>query len=517
MKPKAVIYARVSSNEQEEMGYSLPSQEKLLQEYANRKDFEVVKIFSIAESASGAKQREVFNEMMGFMNKEGITHLLVEKVDRLTRNLKDAVLVNDWVDANESRHIHFVKQSLVVHKNARSDEKFRWDIEIVMAKKFIANLSEEVKKGQKEKVSQGWLPSKPLIGYVTTGEKGKKIHVIDPTNAVYVRKAFEYYSSGNYSMKALIDKLYEDGFRTRSGGKMVKSRVEDMLSEPFYYGAMRWKDILYTNGKHEPIISKELYDKVKDIRTGRKTPYKSRHSFVFSKMIKCGECDGTITAEIQKGITYYHCNHYKNCQQKVYAPEKQVEEQVLDFFKVFENITQEEADELKTRIKEDHAEEIKYKENAIQTLQDRYNKLEKRLEVLYEDRLDEKITPAFWESKKLEVDKEQASILSDLKRIKNEETKYYEIGINIMDLARNAGRIYEKRTPEEKRLLLNSMFASMTLLGKDLTCEPKEAIKVLSKRVKEKVEREKTFEPKIALSNKAKNGKGVDTEFVLPR
>lgn len=149
------MYCRVSSKEQEETGYSLPAQEKLLKEYAQRKGFTIVKVFSISESASGVKQRQVFHEMIKYAEKNRIPHLLCEKVDRLTRNLKDAIVVSDWLENNEERQLHFVKQNLVLHKDAKSDEKFRWDIEIILAKKYIANLSEEVKKGQKEKIAQG--------------------------------------------------------------------------------------------------------------------------------------------------------------------------------------------------------------------------------------------------------------------------------------------------------------------------------------------------------------------------
>ena len=154
MNNKCVLYCRVSSKEQEETGYSLPSQEKLLREYAQRKGFEVLKVFPVAESASGAKKRKVFAEMMDLIDKNNVPNLLCEKVDRLTRNFREAIVADDWVEANSDRQIHFVKQNLVIHKYAKSDEKFRWDIEIVLAKKYISNLSEEVKKGQKEKIAQ---------------------------------------------------------------------------------------------------------------------------------------------------------------------------------------------------------------------------------------------------------------------------------------------------------------------------------------------------------------------------
>jgi len=167
-KLKSVIYARVSTKEQEETGYSLPSQGKLLNEYAARKEFRVVKEFSVAESASGAKERKIFGEMIEFMKKNKIPVLLCEKVDRISRNFKEAVAVNDWLEEDESRSVHFVKQNLVIHKHAKSDEKFRWDIEIVLAKKYIANLSEEVRKGQKEKLAQGGFPMKAPLGYKGT-------------------------------------------------------------------------------------------------------------------------------------------------------------------------------------------------------------------------------------------------------------------------------------------------------------------------------------------------------------
>src|SRR3989338_4630488 len=135
---KAATYARVSSREQEETGYSLPAQEKLALDYAVRKNLENVRTFSVAESASGAKQRKVFAEMMTYLEKNQIKHLICEKVDRITRNLKEAVIINDWLEGDSERTIHFVKQGLIFTKNAKSDEKFRWDMEIVLAKKFIS-------------------------------------------------------------------------------------------------------------------------------------------------------------------------------------------------------------------------------------------------------------------------------------------------------------------------------------------------------------------------------------------
>jgi len=110
IKMKSVLLCRVSSKEQEETGYSLPAQEKLLKNYAEKKDFRIAKIFSISESASGKKQREIFNQMMKFTQKFSIKIVICEKVDRLTRNFKDAVAIDEWLEKDElprtRRRIH---------------------------------------------------------------------------------------------------------------------------------------------------------------------------------------------------------------------------------------------------------------------------------------------------------------------------------------------------------------------------------------------------------------------------
>lgn len=517
MKNKCVIYCRVSSKEQEETGYSLPSQEKLLIEYANRKGFEVVKVFSVAESASGAKQRKIFGEMMDYMKNKGISILLCEKVDRLTRNLKEAVVANDWLEADQERQLHFVKQNLVIHKNAKSDEKFRWDIEIVLAKKFISNLSEEVKKGQKEKISQGWLPSKPPLGYKTIGEKGHKTHIIDKEKGPFMKKAFEYYSTGNYSLISLREKLYEEGLRTRSGSKLSKSRLEDILRDPFYMGSIKWNDIVYGNGMHAPLISKELFEKVQFMLTRGKAPHYKRHIFQFSKMIECGECAGTISAEMQKGFIYYSCKHNRPCTQKGMTKEKDLEDSLMGVFKVFEEITQKEADTIRDRIKADHQLEIDYKEGTLRTLNLRYNTLQRQLDVLYDDRLAERITIEKWENKQKEINDEQMGIQNQVTKLKNEETKYFEIYINILDLARRAKEIYEKRSPEERRLLLSHIFSNLFLKDKKASSLLKSSTNKLAQRVQERIDAKNKFELEKNNSGKVESTFDPKNDLMLGR
>ncbi|KKS92614.1 MAG: Resolvase [Candidatus Collierbacteria bacterium GW2011_GWC2_43_12] len=480
---KSIIYARVSSKEQEETGYSLPSQEKLLRDYADRKEFTVSKTFSIAESASGAKQRKVFSEMIKFAEKNKINNILCEKVDRLTRNLKEAVMVNEWLEDDELRKIHFVKQNLVIHKNAKSDEKFRWDIEIILAKKFISNLSEEVKKGQKEKIAQGWLPTSPVMGYKTVGDKGHKIHVVDTDTAPTAQKMFELYATGNYSLSAIAAFVEASGVKTRAGRPIVKGRIHQLLSNPFYYGKIYWNDKIY-QGNQEPLISKELFDKVQQmLRRGTKAPCYQKHFPIFKGKLLCGECGGTITWETQKGQWYGHCNHYNPCTQKKYSKQGSVEDQLFSYFSEVAPKNEQVLQWLEKALKEDHKDEITYHASAKDNLLRDLDRTEKRLEGLYEDKLDGKILPTFYEKKAAEYAEQKEVILQQLEKLNKNQDEYYEAGYAIHELALKSRAIYSspRATTEEKRLLLSYVFSNITIKGDEIKPEYTLAFEFMSK------------------------------------
>lgn len=172
--------ARVSSRGQEEEGFSLEAQAKHLAIYCHNHQLTVLKTFKIAESASKTEQRKTFKEAMKFIAKHKVNNLVVEKVDRHVRNLHDAVETNDWLVADETRKVHFVKDAIVLHKNSRSQEWLNWGMRVVLAKNYIDNLREEAMKGWAEKLAQGWMPGPPPPGYMTVVKDGRRIHDFNP-------------------------------------------------------------------------------------------------------------------------------------------------------------------------------------------------------------------------------------------------------------------------------------------------------------------------------------------------
>src|ERR1700681_34875 len=158
---QAVLYARVSSKDQEREGGSIPAQQKALRQYAREQRLSIAREFIDVETAKQAG-RGGFGEMLAFLKAEpSCRTILVEKTDRLYRNIRDWITIDDL-----DLEVHFVKEGTVVSKASRSSDKFIHGMKVLMAKNYVDNLSEEVKKGMREKAEQGYWPTNTPVGYV---------------------------------------------------------------------------------------------------------------------------------------------------------------------------------------------------------------------------------------------------------------------------------------------------------------------------------------------------------------
>jgi len=296
---QAVIYARVSSREQEREGYSIPAQLKLLNEYAVKKGFKIVKEFTDNETAK-KEGRTNFGEMTKFLKKnKEVKIILVEKTDRLYRNFKDYVLLDEF----NGLEVHLVKEGVTLNDTSNSNDKFIHGIKVLMAKNYIDNLSEEVKKGFQQKCELGEYPATPPLGYKRLNTK---TIVIDQQTAPMVIRAFNLYSEGNKSLASVAKQLHEEGFVYKAAKpKLDKSHLESILKNVFYVGQFYFSGKYY-KGIHEPLISEELFEEVqRAFKKDGKPLYRKEHSFAFASFITCGECGSTITAEIKKGKYVY--------------------------------------------------------------------------------------------------------------------------------------------------------------------------------------------------------------------
>lgn len=188
-----------------------------MKDYADANDIQVAREFVDVETAKKSG-RTSFNEMLQYVRRHPtVRTLLVEKTDRLYRNLKDWVTVDDL-----DIEIHFVKEGVVLSQDSRSSEKFMHGIKVLMAKNYIDNLSEETRKGMLEKAEQGLWPTVAPIGYLNVeGPNGKKIITIDPALGPLVQRLYEWYSTGQYSLKEVSKKARQAGLTYRKSGAPI--------------------------------------------------------------------------------------------------------------------------------------------------------------------------------------------------------------------------------------------------------------------------------------------------------
>ena len=337
--PKAIIFARVSSVEQKESGFSLPAQIKLLTEYAENRGLDITKTYSISETASKRDQRKTFDEMLNYVTKNNIKILIFEKVDRVTRNLKDSVKIQDWLDGDPERQLHCIKDSLVLHQGSRSQEKLNWDLRVAIAKNYADNLSEEVRKGYNEKIAQKIYPGKPKLGYLSIGRGQAREIIQDEKKAPLLKQLLEDFSTAEYSAETLMRKANSLGLINDRGRKLSKTGTYRYLIDPFYYGYFEWNGVLH-QGKHEPLISKETYDMNQRILKRGSYPRFRTHNYALKGIVKCGECHGMITWYEKKGKVYGECNikdkdkeawHQKKC-----GREDKYLEEIVGILKTFQ-------------------------------------------------------------------------------------------------------------------------------------------------------------------------------------
>ena len=467
-RPEAVILARVSSREQEAEGYSLPAQIKLQTEYCGRKGLSIKKTFSIAESASGKRQREVFDQMMTYIDHHQVKHFVVEKVDRLTRNFKDAVMIDDWLEADEERRVHLVKDSLIMHKNSRSQEKLNWGVRIIFAKNYIDNLKEEVDKGMKEKLAQGWLPGTPPLGYKTIGEAGKRIHVIDEESSHLILKMFELYASGGYSLLTLTHEMRRLGLVTRRGRPLVKSHIVKMLSHPFYTGKNPWKGQIYP-GNHTPIINDELFDEVRNRMQRKNAPRYRTHNHVFKGLLLCDECGGIMTWETQKDKWYGRCKGQgKGCTRKKYAKREDIEDQLITHMDVLKAPSAAIIEWVTDALRAKHQTSMDAHNKIVNQLQARKLDLSRRIDLYYDDRVVGRITPEKYDQKVLSTDQEIKDVDDRLGNLQRNYMNSLDADLELLDICQHAADIYKSKTDFERRKLLGDIFSNLSLNGNTL-------------------------------------------------
>ena len=262
----------------------------------------VVKEFHESKSAKSIG-REVFNEMMKFIEEGNADGILCWKLDRLARNPIDEGIIKHLLQSGKIKAIKTSEKEFLSEDNA-----IFTGLEFAMAIQYSRDLSKNVKRGNREKLKRGWWPSKAPFGYKNA--RGNTPIILDKEVAPLLKYAFKRYAKGNISIKELNNELYKKGLRTESGKKLTPSALHHKLHNPFYYGLMVRNGETF-QGKHKPIITKEIFEQVQDIGKEKSKPRAYKHFFPYRGFLICEDCGCSLTADKKKGHTYYYCTNGK--------------------------------------------------------------------------------------------------------------------------------------------------------------------------------------------------------------
>lgn len=333
---KYVLYARKSMESEEQQILSIDSQIKEMLAMAERDCLEIVEIKKESHSAKEAGQRPVFNEIVDELKSGKFNGILTWAADRISRNAGDLGRIVDLMDSGKLHEIRTYGQKFTNNPN----EKFLLMILGSQAKLENDNKVVNVKRGLRARCEMGLWPCTAPTGYLNSTNKEKSCHVeVDPHRASVIKKMFEKVAYEKYSGRRLHVWLKDEiKFKTKSGKPLTISNIYITLRNTFYYGSFEYPKGggQWYIGKHEPLITKELFDKVQENMMNYSMKGESKE-FAFTKLLTCGLCGSGITADEkfkkqQNGnvhrYVYYGCCRFqdKNCKSGYMREEDLIEQ-----------------------------------------------------------------------------------------------------------------------------------------------------------------------------------------------
>ncbi len=321
---KYCLYARKSTEEEDRQALSIDSQVREMTQLAEREGLYIAEIKREAHSSKEVGQRAVFNELLAEIRRGKFNGILTWAPDRLSRNAGDLGAVVDLIDQGKLLEIRTYTQKFTNNPN----EKFMLMILGSQAKLENDQKVINVKRGLRARCELGWRPGPAPTGYLNENHLDRRGQIrIDPKRSITVRQIFEKVGNDNWSGRQVYKWLRKIGFKTKNGKGLVLANVYLLLRNPFYYGEFEYpagSDTWY-QGKHQPIITKELFDRVQASIQDHYIPKIESKEFAFTKLIKCGYCESGITADekfkrLKDGGTnrhvYYMCTRGKGVECK---------------------------------------------------------------------------------------------------------------------------------------------------------------------------------------------------------
>ena len=465
-------YIRVSTVKQGKTSASLPEQKNAIQAFADRSGFVISEWFEEQETAA-KRGRPIFGKMIKALKKGKAKGLIIHKIDRGARNYRD------WADL-----IDLMEQGVEIYTAGENIDltsrggRLTADLQAVIAADYIRNLREETKKGIYGRLKQGLYPFAAPYGYLDTGRGNVK--KVDLIKAPLVKKLFELYGTGGYSLLDLRQESERLGLVSKSGKTLSKNSLSLMLRNPFYIGLMHVKtsNEMYP-GIHEPLISKVLFDRVQAILDGRHIKKSLVHDFLFKRLLTCKHCNKTLTGERQKGHVYYRC-HTRQCATKGVRENRvdtSIQGQLVPIqFTPFEMEYMMSKTDLLKRTREKSRTEL------LQAQELKLGQLEARLERLTDALVDGLIDKEAYDKRRTSLLQEKVKVEEHLMQIQDGSYTLAQELEKFFELVFTAQQTYKCGVQEEKQQLLKRVSSNRFVDRKNVVVELKPHFMYLAQR-----------------------------------
>jgi len=474
---KFFLYARKSTDVEDKQVRSIEDQIAELRAFAKQENLNVADIFIEKQSAK-IPGRPIFNEMLNKIEQGEANGILAWHADRLARNSVDGGKIIYLLDCGR---IQTLKFPTLWFENTPQG-KFMLNIVFGQSKYYVDSLSENTKRGLRQKVKRGEYPGPAPIGYIN--DSRTKSVVVDRKKAKVIRGAFELYAKGNSRLEDVSSFLAQRGILSRGGKRIHKTRATFILSNPFYTGLFKYGGELH-EGKYEPIIAKKIFDKVQEVlkqrgRPHHKTKYEPQD---FCGLLKCGSCGMSITGEYrfkkQKNgnvhdYIYYHCTK-KNKSVKCAEPcirQEELDKQISSLLQKFP-LRADWAEKLNQMAESEKDKSTQSVSAFVSESQNTIRAIQIKLQRLLDGYLEQDIEREIYREEKQKLLLEKKSLDEKMTRIEQKQNDWLEPMKEWIKVASNLVKIARDSNLLDKKVAAKEIFGSnLRLASRAVRGEP---------------------------------------------
>jgi len=484
---KALIYCRVSTEEQAQEGYSLDAQERFCRRFAEDNGYSTNDIYRDEGKSGTNLNRPALQDLLAKCQQDkSIKAVIVQETDRLARNTQDHLAIRAILKKVDIKLISVAQPML-----DDSPEGNMVDTILASVNQFQSDInSRKTKKGLQEKFNSGWWPGWSPLGYLNKRVNDKTIIIKDHERWDLVKEGLKMYSTGNYSAMEIADILYEKGLKSKENKKICNSIMINTLRNPFYAGIMKWNGQEKT-GNHESMITPEEHQQILTIMDthNQHACRRRKHNFLLRGFVYCDICGQRITAEkhrIGKNPDYYHCSaisrKHSNVGQNIEAEEleRQVEQQfeAIQLSKDFINLVVQ-------KVKSFYQDQESKKSRQKRILLNKKMKIEKGRRIAEKKLIGGVLSDEDFVRIRDQFKEEINIIQNQIDELENKREADIDTVGQVLMLARNIYKAYKKAPYEIKRLYLGFFWDGFWLKDRKIVrSEPTKLIKALQNKGK---------------------------------